>query len=163
MLCYNVNSESHFHARRSAGVKVRCVYANQWTTSTEIVALDVTPEEPLHGWYAGGALGRGTEPRTSRSRKRQRTGRTLFMLRSLVLDNGHSCVQVPKRSGILWKRTVRKEFGTISRKRCCWNSPKAHVQFSVLRPHCPEVNSKGHGKLSIHFAATQATIETVFA
>ena len=38
------------------------------------------------------------------------------------------------------------------------------VQFSVLRHHCPEVNSKskGHGKLSIHFAAVQETIETIF-
>ena len=32
--------------------------------------------------------------------------------------------------------------GTISRKRCCWNLPKAHVQFSVRRLHCPEVNSE---------------------
>ena len=37
------------------------------------------------------------------------------------------------------KRTVHKEFGTISR---CWNSQKADVRFSVLRPHCPEVNSE---------------------
>ena len=58
------------------------------------------------------------------------------------IDNGHSLVPVPKRSGILWKRTVHKEFGTISRKRCCWNLPKAHVQFSVLRLHCLEVDSK---------------------
>ena len=40
------------------------------------------------------------------------------------------------------EETVHKEFGTISRKRCCWNSPKADVQFSVLRLHCPEVNSE---------------------
>ena len=66
----------------------------------------------------------------------------LEMLRVLVQDNGHSLVQVPKRSGILWKRIVHKEFGTISRKRCCLNLPKAHVQFSVQRPHCPEVNSE---------------------
>ena len=41
---------------------------------------------------------------------------------------------------------------------------KRMANFSVLRLLCPEVNSnaKGHGKLSIHFAATQATIETVF-
>ena len=26
--------------------------------------------------------------------------------------------------------------------RCCWNSQKADVQFSVQRLHCPEVNSK---------------------
>ena len=46
---------------------------------------------------------------------------SLYMQRSLVLDNGHALVPVPKR--------------------CCWNLPKAHVQFSVLRLHCPEVNS----------------------
>ena len=41
--------------------------------------------------------------------------------------------------------------------------PKADVQFSVLRLHCPEViKSKGHGKLSIHKAADLETIETVF-
>ena len=34
----------------------------------------------------------------------------------------------------------------------------------MLRLHCPEchLKSKGHGKLSIHFAATQETIETIF-
>ena len=34
----------------------------------------------------------------------------------------------------------------------------------MLRLNCPEgqLRSKGHGKLSIHFAATQETIETVF-
>ena len=37
-------------------------------------------------------------------------------------------------------------------------------RYSVLRPHCLEekIKSKGHGKLSIHFAATQETIETIF-
>ena len=57
-----------------------------------------------------------------------------------------------------------KESGTISRKRCCWNSPKADARFSVLRPHCPrgKLKSNGHGKLSIHFGATQETIETIF-
>ena len=44
------------------------------------------------------------------------------------------------------------------------NSQKADVQFSVLQ--CPlsrgQLKSKGHGKLSIHFAAVQETIETIF-
>ena len=31
---------------------------------------------------------------------------------------------------------------TISRRRSCSNLPKAHVQFSVLRHHCSEVNSE---------------------
>ena len=50
-----------------------------------------------------------------------------------------------KKSGILWTRTAHKEFGTISRKRCWWNSPKADVQdvqFSVQQLHCPRVSSE---------------------
>ena len=35
------------------------------------------------------------------------------------------------------RRSVRK-----LQKGCYWNSLKADVQFSVLRHHCPEVNSK---------------------
>ena len=38
-----------------------------------------------------------------------------------------------KKWHILCKRTVHKEFGTISRKRCCWNSQRVDVKFSVLR------------------------------
>ena len=62
------------------------------------------------------------------------------------------------------KRKFHKESGIISRKRCCWNLPKADVRFSVQRLHCPEVNSeaKDMEKLSIHFAADQTTIETIF-
>ena len=61
------------------------------------------------------------------------------------------------------KRTVHKESGTISLKRCCWNSPKADFQFSVLRVHCPgQLKSIGHGKLLIHFAADHETIESIF-
>ena len=58
------------------------------------------------------------------------------------IDNGHLLVQVPRRNGIVWKKTVLKEFGITSRKRCCWNSQKADVQFSVQQLHCPEVSSK---------------------
>ena len=57
-----------------------------------------------------------------------------------------------------------RNLGPYRGKRCCWNLPKAHVQFSVLPLHWSrgQLRSKGHGKLSIHFAATQETIETVF-
>ena len=41
-----------------------------------------------------------------------------------------------------WKRTVHKEFGSISRKRCWWNSLKVAVQFSVQQLHCPGVGSR---------------------
>ena len=86
-----------------------------------------------------------------------------YLQRNLVLDNSHLLVQVPKRSGIQWKRIVHKELGIISRTRCCWNSPKADVQiFRATTPlsRC-KLKSKGHGKLSIHFAADLETIETV--
>ena len=66
----------------------------------------------------------------------------LCMQGSLLQDNGHSLVPVQRKSGTPSKRTVHKESGTISRRRCWWNSPKADVRFSVLRLHCPEVNSE---------------------
>ena len=87
-----------------------------------------------------------------------------YLQRSLVLDSGHLLVQVLKRSGILWKRIAHTEFGTISRTRCCWNSQKADVLiFRATTPlsRC-KLKSKGHGKLSFHFAADQETIETTF-
>ena len=70
-------------------------------------------------------------------------------------------------SGKKWyilQRTVYKEFGIISRKKCSWNSQKADILLSVQRLHCPEVFSKAKDmeKLSIHFAADELTIETVF-
>ena len=79
---------------------------------------------------------------------------------------GQRSLLVPdlRKSGLLWKRTAHKEFGTISRKRCCWHSQKGDVP--IFRATTPlsrsALRSKGHGKLSIHFAAGQATIETIF-
>ena len=59
------------------------------------------------------------------------------------------------------KEDSLKESGTISRRRCWLNSPKAEIQCSVLRFYCPEVilKSTRHGKLSF---ANQETIETIF-
>ena len=49
----------------------------------------------------------------------------------------------------------------ISRTRCCWN-----CGCPIFRSTTPLsrgiLKSKGHGKLSIHFAADQETIETIF-
>ena len=76
-------------------------------------------------------------------------------------DNGHSLVLVLKRSGTGSVKTVHKEYGTISLKGCWCNSQKADIKFSALRALCPEVNSKskGHGKLSIYYAADLETVE----
>ena len=73
-------------------------------------------------------------------------------------------VQDLRRNGILWKRIVLKEFGIISRTKCCWNSLKVDVQFfraTTSLSRC-KLKSKGHGKLSVQFAADQETIETIF-
>ena len=53
----------------------------------------------------------------------------LCMQGNSVLDSGHLLVQVLKRSGILWKRIAPKESGTLSRRRCWWNSPKSGADF----------------------------------
>ena len=81
----------------------------------------------------------------------------------MVLGNGYFLDQVLRRSGIL-PRTVHKEPGTILRSKCCWNLQKVDILLSVQRLHCPGVFSraKGRGKLSIHFAADQDTIDTIF-
>ena len=42
-----------------------------------------------------------------------------YLQRILVLDSGHLLVQVPKRSGIPWKRIAHKELVITSRTRCC--------------------------------------------
>ena len=65
-----------------------------------------------------------------------------YLQRNLEEDSGHLLVQVPRKNAVLWKKTVFKEFGISSRIRCCWNSQKADVQFSVQQLHRPVVSSK---------------------
>ena len=67
-------------------------------------------------------------------------------------------------SGTPSKRIVHNESGTTSRRRCWWNSSKAECPiFHATTPlSTGQLRSKGDGKLSIHFAATQETIETIF-
>ena len=57
-----------------------------------------------------------------------------------------------------------KEFGSISRKRCCWNSLKVDVQFSVQQFHCPGVSSKGKDTENCPYIVMliNSTIETIF-
>ena len=85
----------------------------------------------------------------------------LCMQEDLEKDNGHSLVLVLRKSGTLLVKTVHKESGTqldavgICGKRmsnfpCCY--PLSRGQLKI----------KGHGKLSIHYAADLETIETIF-
>ena len=97
-----------------------------------------------------------------------------YLQRSLVLDSGHLLVQVPKRSGILWKRTAHKEFGiyrgrnAVGIRRKCRESysiqqNSGHLIFRATTPLSRgKLKRKGHGKLSIHFTADYSTIETIF-
>ena len=63
------------------------------------------------------------------------------------------------------KRMAHNECGITSRTKCCWNSQKVdiHPTFRATTPlsRC-KLKSKGHGKLSIHFAVDQVIIEIVF-
>ena len=107
-----------------------------------------------------------TSPVTEKATKKnvwQMPESSKYLLRNLVLDNGHLLVQVLKRSGIL-QRIVHKELGIILRKKCSWNLQKVGILSSVQRLHCPGgiLKSKGRGKLSIHFAADEHTIDTIF-
>ena len=87
-----------------------------------------------------------------------------YLQRSLVLDSGHLLVQVPKRSDIL-QGIAHKELGTTLQSKCCWNLQKVDILLSVQRltPLSRGIlKSKGHGKLSMHFAAGELTIATIF-
>ena len=72
--------------------------------------------------------------------------------------------KVLKRSGTVSVKTVFGECGTIWLKGCCWNSQKSGCP--IFRATSPlsrgRLKSKGHGKLSIHYAAELETIETIF-
>ena len=83
-----------------------------------------------------------------------------ILARNLVLDNGHLLVQVPRRSGTLWKGSPQGIWDHIAEKMllesCC-------LVFRAATPLSRgKLKSKGHEKLSIHYCADQATIETIF-
>ena len=89
---------------------------------------------------------------------------SLYMQRSLVLDSGHLLVQVPKRSGILWKRIAPQGI---------WDHIVDMMLLEFAESGCPifrattplsrcNLKSKGHGKLSMHFTADDPIIETIF-
>ena len=87
-----------------------------------------------------------------------------YLQGSLVLDNGHLLVRVPKRNGILWKIIALKEFGNhIAEKMLVELAESGCPIFRATTPLSRgKLKSKGHGKLSFHFAADQETIETIF-
>ena len=83
--------------------------------------------------------------------------------KNLVLDNGLLLDQVLKRNGIL-PRIVHKEPGTnIAEEMLLEFAESGHPTFRATTPLSRgQLKSKGHGKLSINFAADGHTIETIF-
>ena len=70
----------------------------------------------------------------------------------------------PRRSGLLWKRIVPKEFGGHIAEKMLLEF--AECGCPIFRATTPlsrgKLKSKGHGKLSIHFAADVDTIDPIF-
>ena len=69
-----------------------------------------------------------------------------------------------EKNGTLSVKMVHKENKTKWRQEFCWNL--AESGCPIFRAASPlsrgRLKSKGHGKLSIHYAADQETIETIF-
>ena len=87
-----------------------------------------------------------------------------YLQRSLVLVNGHLLVQVPKRNGSSIEENSPQRI---------WDHIAENMLVEFAESGCPifrattplswcELTSKGHVQLSIHFAADQETIETIF-
>ena len=79
-------------------------------------------------------------------------------------DNGHSLVLVQRKSSTVSVKTVHKEYGTILLKGCWLHSQKGDVQFSALRAHCLEVDSKAKDMENCRFTMQPIleTVETIF-
>ena len=88
----------------------------------------------------------------------------LCVQEDLEKDNGHSLVLDLRKSGTLSVKTVHKESGTKLAERMLLEF--AESGCPIFRATTPlsrgQLRSKGRGKLSIHYAADQETIETIF-
>ena len=82
----------------------------------------------------------------------------------LEQDNGHFSVLVQRKSGALLVRQSHKENGDrIAEQMMLTFAESKHPVFRSTSPLSRRVfKSKGGGKLSIHYCADYATIETVF-
>ena len=86
-----------------------------------------------------------------------------YLQRNLVLDNGHSLVQVLKRSGYSAENSPQGAWDHIAEEMLLEFAKSGHLSFRATTPLSRGIlKSKGHGKLSIHFTADNPTIETIF-
>ena len=106
--------------------------------------LDETPENFTRRilFFCRCSMTFPVEQKTTKQSVWQTPNSYLCTREDLEKDNGHLLVLVLRKSRTVSVKTVHKEYGTILLRGCWWNSQKADVQFSALRAHCPEVNSK---------------------
>ena len=81
----------------------------------------------------------------------------------MVLGNGHLLDQVLKRSGILPRTGPQGAWDNIAEQMLLEFAESGHPIFSARTPLSRGIlKSKGRGTLSIHFAADQDTIDTIY-
>ena len=87
-----------------------------------------------------------------------------YLRGDLVLDNGHSLDQVRKRSGILQRiNSPQGAWDNIAEEMLLEFAESGHPIFRATTPLSRgQLKSKGRGKLSIHFAADEYTIDTIY-
>ena len=87
----------------------------------------------------------------------------LCMQEGLEKDNGHSLVLVLKKV-VLYQRRDSPQgiWDKIAERMLLEFAESGCPIFLATTPLSREHKSKGHGKLSIHYAADQETIETIF-
>ena len=84
-----------------------------------------------------------------------------YLRENLVLDSGHLLDQVLKRSGA--ENIPQGAWDNIAEEMLLEFTESGHPTFRATTPLSRGIlKSKGHGKLSIHFAADELTIETIF-
>ena len=87
-----------------------------------------------------------------------------YLRENLVSENGHLFYHVLKRSGgILQRRVPQGAWGHIADEMLLEFAESGCPTFRAITPLSrSKLKSKGHRKLSIHFAADQETIENIF-
>ena len=86
-----------------------------------------------------------------------------YLREDLVLDNGHLLDQVLKRSGISAENSPQEAWDNIAEEMLLEFAESGHPTFRATTPLSRGIlKSKGRGKLSLHFATDEHTIDTIF-
>ena len=85
-----------------------------------------------------------------------------YLRENLVVDNGHLLDQVLKRSGIL-QNSPQRAWDNIAEEMLLEFAESGHPTFRATTPLSRGIlKNKRRGKLSIHFAADDFTIDTIY-